>query len=335
MLVIDINNVKDIVKKAGMQSFLKELIIQLKNDFLNWEEFEKVSRVASHSAKGVIELMPISNKVFYSYKYVNGHPKNPILNKPTVMAMGALSHVDTGEPLCLSEMTILTALRTAAISALAGSYLAKKNSSVLTLVGTGAQSEFQSLAFATQFNIKTIKYFDVDECAMIKFEKNMSQYDFELIRCKDSMQAVKNSDIITTITADKTNQTILTTNMIEKGVFINGVGGDCPGKTELQKEIVENAKVVVEYLPQTISEGEIQQTGAEVVYCELYELIKGEKKGRVNSDEITLFDSVGFALEDFSVLKLVYDLAQQYDIGKRIDLIPNQKDPKNLFGLLI
>ena len=335
MLVIDINDIKIILQKVGLKFFLKKLINQLKNDFSNWEDFEKVPRSASHSTKGVIELMPISNKELYSYKYVNGHPKNPILNKPTVMAMGALSQVNTGEPILLSEMTILTALRTAAISTVAGIYLAKEDSCVLTLIGTGAQSEFQSLAFSTYFNIKTIKYFDVDEIAMNKFEKNMAQYDFELIRCKNSYEAVKNADIITTITADKTNQTILTTDMLHKGIFINGVGGDCPGKTELQKEILENAKVVVEYLPQTKLEGEIQQTGEEVVYCELYELIKGEKKGRENSDEITVFDSVGFALEDFSVLKLVYDLAQEYNIGNEIDLIANQNDPKNLFSLIL
>jgi len=331
VLVIEINDIKEIINKIGLDGFFKKLIVQLETDFSNWDEFEKVPRVASHTTKGVIELMPICNKELYAYKYVNGHPKNPTLNKSTVMAIGSLSHVSTGEPICLSEMTILTALRTAAISALCGKYLAKKDSSTLTLIGTGAQSEFQSLAFSTLFDIKTIKYFDVDENAMLKFEKNMSQYDFELIRCQNSRDAAKNTDIITTITADKTNQTILTTNMLEKGVYINAVGGDCPGKTELQKEILENAKVVVEYIPQTKIEGEIQQTGEGVVYCEVHELLKGEKKGRVNNDEITVFDSVGFALEDFSVLKLVYDLAQMYNIGKEVALIPSQDDPKNLF----
>ena len=335
MLIIDINDVKEIIQKIGLNSFFTKLITRLKKDFSNWEEFEKIPRLASHTSKGVIELMPINNKELYSYKYVNGHPKNPFLNKPTVMATGALCLVDTGEPLLLSEMTILTALRTAAISALAGFYLAKKDSTVLTLIGTGAQSEFQSLAFSTIFDIETIKYFDIDEKAMEKFERNMSKYDFELVRCKNSSEAVNGSDIITTITADKTNQTILTTDMISEGVFINGVGGDCPGKTEIQKEILENAKVVVEYLPQTKIEGEIQQTGQGVVYCELYELIKGEKKGRVNDEEITLFDSVGFALEDFSVLKLVYDLAKEYDIGKELELIPNHNDPKNLFSQIV
>jgi ornithine cyclodeaminase len=334
MLILDVNDIKKIIQKVGIKTFLEKLIIQLKNDFSNWNEFEKVPRAASHSSIGVIELMPISNKELYSYKYVNGHPQNHILNKPTVMAMGALSYVISGEPILISEMTLLTALRTGATSALAGGYLAKKDSSILTLIGTGAQSEFQSLAFSTVFDIKTIRYFDIDEKAMDKFEANMAKYDFELIRCKNSLQAVKDAHIITTITADKTNQTILTTDMINKGVFINGVGGDCPGKTELQKEVVENSKVVVEYTPQTKIEGEIQQTGIDVVYCELHELIKDEKKGRINNDEITLFDSVGFALEDFSVLKLVYDLAQKYKIGKDIDLLPNQKNPKNLFGVL-
>lgn len=334
MHIIDIHDINILLQKIGYETFYKKLITRLENDFKLWNEFEKIPRVATHSKMGVIELMPISNNKYYTFKYVNGHPKNPLLNKSTVMAFGALSKVESGEPLCISEMTILTALRTAATSAMAGKYLAKKNSNTLTLIGTGAQSEFQSLAFSTLFDIKTIKYFDVDDNAMDKFERNMKEYNFELIRCNNTFEATRNSDIITTITADKTNQTILTTDMIEEGVFINAVGGDCPGKTELQKEIVENSKVVVEYTNQTRIEGEIQQTGEEAVYCELHELIKGEKIGRENESEVTLFDSVGFALEDYSILILVYELALEYNIGKKVDLIPNLQDPKNLFSTI-
>lgn len=334
MRIIDVNHVKELFQKLGFKLFYKKLIKQLESDFSNWEEFEKVPRVASHSKVGVIELMPISNKKLYSFKYVNGHPKNPSLNKSTVMAYGALSNTSSGEPLILSEMTILTALRTAATSALAGKYLAKKNSTVLALIGTGAQSEFQSLAFSTLFNIKTIKYFDIDNKAMKKFEKNMKEFDFKLVPCSNACEAVKDAHIVTTITADKTNQTILTQDMLHKGLFINGVGGDCPGKTELQKEILENAKVVVEYLEQTKHEGEIQQVGVDAVYCELHELVQNLKSGRENENEITVFDSVGFALEDYSVLKVIYELANEYNIGHEIELIPNLNDPKNLFSTL-
>ncbi len=331
MLILDVYDIKNIVQKIGFKDFFIKLIEILESDFKNWDNFDKMPRIATHFSYGVLELMPTSDEEFYAYKYVTGHPRNPKFNKTTVMATGQLSTIQTGEPVLISEMTLLTALRTAATSAMAAKYLARKNSQILCLIGTGAQSEFQTLAFNTLFDIKEIRYFDVDPKAMDKYENNMKKYSFNLTRCKNAKEAVDGADIVTTITADKKNQTILTKEMIQKGMFINGVGGDCPGKTEMSKEVVEMSSVFVEYLPQTKIEGEIQQVSDDFPTTELYEVVKGLKKGRRNDDEVTLFDSVGFAIEDFSVLKLVYKLAQEYDIGRELDLIPSMNDPKDLF----
>ncbi|MFK5882633.1 MAG: ornithine cyclodeaminase [Sulfurospirillum sp.] len=331
MLILDVYDIKKIIQKTGFRDFFTRLIEILESDLKNWDNFDKISRVATHFSYGVLELMPTSDDEFYAYKYVTGHPRNPKFNKTTVMATGQLSTIETGEPVLISEMTLLTALRTAATSAMAGKYLARKDSKVLCLIGTGAQSEFQSLAFDTLFDMKEIRYFDVDSKAMDKFEKNIKSYGFNLTRCKDAKEAVKGSDIVTTITADKKNQTILTKDMIQNGMFINGVGGDCPGKTEMSRDVVEMSKVFVEYLPQTKIEGEIQQVSDDFPTTELQEVIKGKKPGRKDDEEITLFDSVGFAIEDFSVLKLVYELAKKYNAGKELDLIPKMQDPKDLF----
>ncbi len=332
MLILDVYDIKNIVQKIGFRDFFIELIDILEGDYKNWDNFDKMPRIATHFSYGVLELMPTSDKEFYAYKYVTGHPRNPNFNKTTVMATGQLSTIQTGEPVLISEMTLLTALRTAATSAMAAKYLARKNSQILCLIGTGAQSEFQTLAFNTLFDIKEIRYFDVDPKAMDKYEKNIKKYSFNLRRCQNAKEAVDGADIVTTITADKKNQTILTKEMIQKGMFINGVGGDCPGKTEMSKEVVEMSSVFVEYLPQTKIEGEIQQVSDDFPTIELHKVIKGLKKGRKNDDEVTLFDSVGFAIEDFSVLKLVYKLAQKYNIGKELDLIPSMEDPKDLFA---
>ncbi len=331
MLILDVYDIKQIVQKIGFKEFFSRLIEVLQSDFKNWDNFDKMPRVATHFSYGVLELMPTSDNEFYAYKYVTGHPRNPKFNKTTVMATGQLSTIETGEPVLISEMTLLTALRTAATSAMAGKYLAKKSSKILCLIGTGAQSEFQSLAFATLFDIEEIRYFDVDLKAMDKFEKNIKSYGFKLTRCQSAKEAVKNADIVTTITADKKNQTILTKEMIQDGMFINGVGGDCPGKTELSKDVVEMSRVFVEYLPQTKIEGEIQQVDNDFPTVELQEVIKGKKPGRENDSEVILFDSVGFAIEDFSVLKLIYKLAKEHKIGKELDLIPKMQDPKDLF----
>ena len=310
------------------------LIKTLEEDYSNWESFDKTPRVANHVDGGVIELMPISNNKLYTFKYVNGHPKNPVQNKMTVMATGQLSEVSTGEPLMFSEMTLLTAFRTAANSAMAAKYLAKKDSKVLTLIGTGSQSEFQYLAFSQIFDLEEVRYFDTDPKAMDKFGNNMKQFDIRIIRCKDSKDAAKGADIITTCTADKRYQTVLTKDMIEGDVYINGIGGDCPGKTEIQKELIESSTVVCEFLEQCKIEGEIQQLAKDFTCPELYEIIRGEKNINVDTHGTIVFDSVGFAIEDYSVLRLIYDLSNELKIGKEMNFIPQLDNVKNLFSLV-
>ncbi len=109
--------------------------------------------------------------------------------------------------------------------------------------------------------------------------------------------------------------------------------GDCPGKTELDPELVKQCKRVVEYIEQTRHEGEIQNLPGIGVHAELWELITGHKTGRANAHEITLFDAVGYALEDYSALRVIYRLADELNIGRDLELIPDLEDPKNLFGL--
>lgn len=149
-----------------------------------WTTFSRTQQVVR---TGVIELMPVSDAALYAFKYVNGHPKNTQNGMLTVMAFGAPGDVDTGKPVLLSEITLTTAIRTAATSALAARYLARPDSRRTALIGNGSQSEF------------------------------------------------------------------------EPGMHLNAVGGDCPGKTELHRDIVERARVMVEYEPQSRIEGEIQQ----------------------------------------------------------------------------
>ena len=334
MLVLEIEDIKKLIQKVGYKEFYATLMNTMEEDYSNWESFDKTPRVANHVDGGVIELMPISDDKLYSFKYVNGHPKNPEQNKFTVMATGQLSITETGEPIMFTEMTLLTGLRTAANSAMAAKHLAKKDSKILTLIGTGAQSEFQYLAFSYVFDLEEVRYYDTDPKAMDKFEKNMKQFNIKLTRCKDSREAAKNADIITTCTADKKYQTVLTKDMIENDVYINGIGGDCPGKTELEKELVESSTVVCEFLEQCKIEGEIQQLSDDFTCTELYEIVRGEKKINVETHGTIVFDSVGFALEDYSVLRLIYKLAKENNVGKDMNLIPQIDDVKDLFSLL-
>jgi len=329
-----VNDLRSLIEHVGMEPFLKMLAERVEDDFRRWNEFDKAPRYASHSPDGVIELMPAADQQRFAFKYVNGHPKNTRHGLQTVAAFGVLADVDTGYPLLLSEMTLLTALRTAATSVVAARHLTRDDCRTMALIGTGAQSEFQALAFRALLGIDKLRIWDVDARAMAKFEANMAGQGISIFRARSAEEAVSGADIITTVTADKKNATILSGNMVGSGVHINAVGGDCPGKTELGSEILERSSVFVEYPEQTRIEGEIQQMPDDFPVTELWRVIAGEERGRTSLSQVTVFDSVGFAIEDFSVLNLVYDLMSAQDKSRQLDLIVEPGDPRDLFGLL-
>ena len=329
---IDIKDIQQLVRGVGVEAFITQLSRYIRADYLRWNEFEKSARVANHSDIGVIELMPVSDRTHYAFKYVNGHPKNTRINMLTVMAFGALADVRTGYPRLLSELTIATALRTAATSALAALPLANPGSKSMAVIGNGAQSEFQILAFKAMLGIREVRVYDIDPIATQKLIHNLAGVaGLQIRRAASVHEAVCGADIVTTVTADKTNATILTPDMIEPGMHINAVGGDCPGKTELHADILANARVVVEFEPQTRIEGDIQQMPADFPVTELWQVLAGKAPGRENGEHVTVFDSVGFALEDFSALRYVNDLAESMAIGSWIELVPTPDDPKDLY----
>lgn len=328
-------DVAHISQTLGLAEVFKRMVGYLEADYLRWAEFDKCARVASHSEDGVIELMPIADGELYSFKYVNGHPKNTKSGLPTVMAVGLLAEVATGRPELVSELTLTTAIRTAATSVMAAKALARKNSRSMALIGNGAQSEFQALAFHYLLGIEEIRLFDIEPAATAKLQRNLAGIPgLKLIACQSTAEAVRGADIITTVTADKTNATIITPEMIEPGMHINGVGGDCPGKTEMHRGVLEASKVFVEFEPQSRIEGDLQQMPADFAVTEFWQVLKGISQGRENEQDITFFDSVGFALEDFSALRLLRDCARELGLGQDVALIPSMADPKDLFGQL-
>ena len=329
---IDVQSMSKLVQTIGVTHLIGELAECIRQDFIRWPDFEKSARTANHSATGVIELMPVSDALKYAFKYVNGHPGNTSQGLYTVMAFGVLAEVGTGYPVLLSELTVATAFRTCATSAMAARALARPDSRRMALIGNGAQSEFQALAFHSMLGIEEIAVFDVDEHATDKLVRNLATYPGLRIRRASSIaDAVRGADIVTTVTADKSFATILTPEMLEPGMHINGVGGDCPGKTELHADVLRAARVFVEYEPQTRTEGDIQQLPADFPVVDLWRVLAGTQDGRQSTDQVTVFDSVGFALEDYSTLRYVFEQARHYNIGQDIELIPSADDPKDLF----
>ena len=331
---VSVDNMMKLVHSIGIETVLRDLTDYIEDDFRRWELFDKTPRVASHSRDGVIELMPTSDGEVYGFKYVNGHPKNTKEGLQTVTAFGLLATVDTGYPVLLSEMTVLTALRTAATSAMVARHLAPKNARCMAMIGNGAQSEFQALAMRTICGVDHLRLYDIDRVASEKLVRNLKGFGFTIDVCDAPETAIEGAQFITTCTADKQYATILTDNMVGAGVHINAIGGDCPGKTELHKDILLRSDVFVEYPPQTRIEGEIQQMPEDFPVTEMWEVINGTKTGRTDDRQITLFDGVGFAVEDFSALRYVLSRLKGTDFYQDLDMIADPDDPRDLFGML-
>ena len=332
---VSVDQMMQLVQAVGIERMLSDIAAYIEQDFRRWEIFDKTPRIASHSLEGVIELMPTSDGKLYGFKYVNGHPKNMKAGLQTVTAFGVLADVATGYPVLLSEMTILTALRTAAMSAVAASHLAPKNAATMAIIGNGAQSEFQAFAFRALLGIENLRLYDVDPAATEKCARNLARHGFRITRCATAMEAVEGAEIVTTVTADKQYATILTDNMVGAGIHINAVGGDCPGKTEIHRDVLLRSSIFVEYPPQTRIEGDIQQLDPDHPVEELWKVIAGAAQGRTDSSQITLFDSVGFAIEDFSALRYVHERIREAGTYVDLDLIADPDDPRDLFGMLM
>lgn len=331
---VSVHNMMRLVNAIGVERFLRELAEAIEADFRRWPEFEKTPRLAAHSREGVIELMPTHDGAAYAFKYVNGHPRNRREGRQTVAAFGLLADVATGYPLLISEMTILTALRTAATSALAAKRLARPGARAMAIIGNGAQSEFQALAFKALLGVDRLRLYDIDAKASAKCAANLARYGFDSTICASAAEALEGVDIVTTVTADKNYATILTDNLVGAGLHINAVGGDCPGKTELHRDILLRASIFVEYPPQTRIEGEIQQLPPDHPVTELWRVIAGSAPGRGSSAEITIFDSVGFAIEDFSALRYVRAQLEGGDFHEPLDMIADPDEPRDLIGML-
>ncbi len=331
---VSVENMMRLVLDIGVETCIAQIADHIEDDFRRWPQFDKTPRVASHSHEGVIELMPTSDGIDYGFKYVNGHPKNMKDGLQTVTAFGLLASVDTGYPVLLSEMTILTALRTAATSAVATKYLARKGSRTLALIGNGAQSEFQALGLKRICGIDTVRLYDIDAAATRKCAANLAGSGLTVVSCSSPEEAIQGADVVTTCTADKQYATILTDNMVGAGLHINGIGGDCPGKTEIHRDILLRSDIFVEYPEQTRIEGDIQQLDDDYPVKELWQVITGAVEGRENDRAITLFDGVGFAIEDFSALRWLRGALVGSTRFTQLDMIADPDDPRDLFGMV-
>lgn len=332
---VSVDNMMRIIAEKGVETIIEGIAGYIEADFKRWDEFDKKPRIPAHAPEGVIELMPTSDGKTFGFKYVNGHPGNTRSGRQTVTGFGVLADLANGYPVLFTEMTILTALRTAATSALVARYLAPNNARTMAIIGNGAQSDFQCLGFKQLVGITDIRAYDIDAAASQRLKRNLAGSALNVTVCSSPEEAIEGADIVTTVTADKKSATILTDNMIGSGVHINAVGGDCPGKTELHKDILLRSDIFVELPEQTRIEGEIQQLAPDHKVTELWQVMRGEVPGRTSESQITLFDSVGFAIEDFAALCYLREILKTTAHFEKLDLLADPDDPRDLYGMVL
>lgn len=241
---------------------------------------------------------------------------------PTIQGVIFVADAETGSPLALLDSIDITIKRTAAATAVAMKYLARKDSATATICGCGVQGRAQLRAIDAVLPLKTVYAFDRDDAAKKAFSSELShelKIDIEPVR--DLPVAIRKSDVLVTCTPAR--EFFVQKRDVSAGTFIAAVGADDAHKQEIDPALMASAKVVADSLSQCCAIGDTQHAIAkglmsdEDVYAELCEIVAGQKPGRVSPAEIIIFDSTGVAIEDAVAAAVVYEKARARKIGTR------------------
>jgi alanine dehydrogenase len=254
-------------------------------------------------------------------KVVNVHPNNPKKYRlPSVMATIVLINPKNGFPVAILDGTWITDMRTGAAGGIATKYLARKNSTVLALVGAGVQAETQLQAIIRVRPIKKVNVYDIrEETSKAFVKKHKKLYPVEFYIAKSIKDCVSDADVISTQTPVR--RPIVIKDWVKPGTHINAIGADAPGKQELDPALLLNSKIVIDDWEQASHSGEINVPLSKGIitqnniYGEIGEIVAGLKPGRTADDEITIFDSTGLGIQDLTTAYQVYKIAQRQKVG--------------------
>lgn len=250
---------------------------------------------------------------------------NPAKGLPLIHAMIMVFDSSTGVPLAVMDGEVITAMRTGAVSGLATSLLARRDASTAAIIGTGTQGETQLEAVCKVRNIRKAYVFDMQADRANAFAMKMEEkLNIEVVAA-GSAATLQNADVICTATSS--NTPVFEDFHIKSGTHINGVGSYKPDMAEIPPKTIARAKVVVDQMQgclaeagdliQPIQQGIITQ---DHIHGELGELVTGKIASRENDDEITVFKSVGVAVQDLITANLVLKIAQEKDLGTSLQL---------------
>ncbi len=312
--------VSDISKIIDMADVLKAVETAFREYGLGQAEMPPKIYLDLRQYNGDFRAMPAFVENSAGLKWVSVYPDNPDKGLPTVMAMLILNDPKTGFPLAIMDATRITSFRTGAAGGVAAKYLARPDSNTLGLVGAGAQAKTQLLALLENFELSSIHVWSLRDDEIEGFKNNFKDLPIE----KASLEEAAGCDIVCTTTPAR--GFIVKKEWIKPGAHINAIGADAPGKQELDPQILNEAKVVVDDIAQARHSGEINVAIKEGlfpvndIYATLGEIVAGKKAGRVD-DEITVFDSTGLAIQDIATARMLFEKAKQNNIGHDFDVV--------------
>ncbi len=260
---------------------------------------------------------------YFAAKLNANFPQNgPRLGLPTIRGVLALCDASDGAPLAVMDSMSITALRTAAASAVAAKYLARERCETALIVGCGAQAPAQLRALCLVRKPRRILACDPDTGKATAFAAAMStELAIPVTPVAGLAQAVAASDIL--ITCTTASRFFITRDMVKPGTFIAAVGADSENKQEMDPQLLANCTVVADLLEQCCAIGDLRHAivaglmSPRDVHAQLGEIVAGTKRGRARDDEIIVFDSTGTALQDVAAAAVVYRRALAQQKGSR------------------
>lgn len=338
-LVLDHRQIVQTIDRVGIDRFMSVLIDRLEAAFAEFSdgEYDVPVRSGFHYHKpvtGLVEWMPLHHKqraVFL--KAVGYHPTNPVdHNLPTVVATFKQFDPVTGRLIALADGNLLTAMRTGAASAVATRHLAPRRRISLGLVGCGAQAVTQFHAISQVTEIDHVRVFDIElQNAHSLIDRvaplNSARCQIEVTSLE---QLLKASDVICTATSVEAGEgPVISDPSLKTDVHINAIGSDLPGKTELPVSLLRDSFVCPDFPLQARVEGECQQLTEDQIGPALVELVASPDEFAAAKTRRSVFDSTGFALEDFVAMQLITDYASDFGVGTHLEIEGQVSDPFN------
>jgi ornithine cyclodeaminase/alanine dehydrogenase-like protein (mu-crystallin family) len=344
-LLLSSDDIAEVARVTGVGPLMIELIERLHLAIGDGHEYSYSipARSGFHyesPASGLVEWMPLWQRdKRVMMKMVGYHPANPSVHGiPTVLSTTSLFDTQTGHLVAMMDGTLSTAFRTGAASAVASRLLANPDSRTLGLIGCGAQAVTQLHALSQVFDFDEVCIFDIDADAVASLAERCSLFCPESLTFHSCSIAdlIAKADILCTATSVGIGEgPVFAEDLPRKPwLHINSVGSDLPGKTEVPRSVLQAATVVPDFLAQAKVEGECQQLTESEIGPGISEVARNPSDYAMLQQQLTVFDSTGFALEDLVVMELFLKHASEHSIGTEIGIESLSKDPRNPYGSL-